>query len=271
MASRLEARIANFILYGSVAFLILFFSVPLVTLIVFSFREGRYMVLPFDGWSLRWYGELFRHPDFMLSALHSAIVAVVVAIVSTAIGTAAALAWVRLEFAFKRGFQAFVITPLLMPQIILGFILLLWFSVLGNWLDFSMSLATIIIGHIVYIVPFTLIVVSVQIYLLEPSVEDAARDCGASEWTVFREVTFPLLAPGIASASIFAFLLSWGNFYITYSLAGTTRTLPTFIFSGVALGSSPLYAALATVTFVPGIILVGFAEWMRLRSLTSEI
>ena len=266
MNSRLEARIADVLLYASVAFVILFFVIPVAALIGFSFRQGRYMVLPFDGWSLHWYGELFRHPDFGQAALHSAIVAVVVTIVGTGIGTAAALAWVRFDFRFKKIYQSFVIAPLLVPQIILGFILLLWFSVLGNWLDFSMNIVTIIIGHVVYIVPFTLIVVSVQIHALDPAVEDAARDCGANDWTVYREITLPLIAPGILSAAIFAFLLSWGNFYITYSLSGTTRTLPTFIFSGIALGSSPLYAAVATVTFLPGLLLVGLAEWLRRRT-----
>jgi spermidine/putrescine transport system permease protein len=79
-------------------------------------------------------------------------------------------------------------------------------------------------------------------------------------------VTIPLLWPGIFSAAIFAFLLSWGNFYITYSLAGSTRTVPTFIFSGIAVGSSPLYPAIATVVFVPGILLVILANRFRLRA-----
>ena len=266
MNARLEARVVNILLYAALLSFIVFLLVPVASLIAFSFREGRYMVLPFDGWSLHWYTDLFRHPDFVQSAFHSAVVAIVVTVVGAAIGTAAALAWVRFDFRFKKLYQSFVIAPLLMPQIILGLILLLWFSVLGNWLDFSMSLATIIVGHVVYIVPFTLIVVSVQIHALDPAIEDAARDCGADDWTVYREITLPLIAPGILSAAIFAFLLSWGNFYITYSLAGTTRTLPTFIFSGIALGSSPLYAALATVTFLPGLLLVGLAEWLRRRT-----
>lgn len=269
MSARLEGRLVNIVLYGSVAGVLLFFFIPVLTLIGFSFRQGRYMVLPFDGWTVGWYSKLFSHPDFVEAAVNSAIIAIVVTAISTLIGTAAAIVWSRFRFKLKWLFQGLSVAPILMPQIILGMILLLWFSVLGNWFHFSMSLATIIIGQLVYIVPFALIVISVQIHALDPSLEDAASDCGADRWTVYREITLPLIAPGIVSATIFSFLLSWGNFYITYSLSGTTRTLPTFIFSGIALGSSPLYAALGTVTFIPGLLLVGLAEWIRRRNTIS--
>ncbi|MCX7349012.1 MAG: ABC transporter permease subunit, partial [Alphaproteobacteria bacterium] len=111
-----------------------------------------------------------------------------------------------------------------------------------------------------------LVIVAVQVYNFDPVLEDAARDCGATTWEVYRHVTIPLLWPGIFSAAIFAFLLSWGNFYITYSLAGSTRTIPTFIFSGIAVGSSPLYPAIATVVFIPGILLVILANRFRIRA-----
>jgi spermidine/putrescine transport system permease protein len=108
-----------------------------------------------------------------------------------------------------------------------------------------------------------MVIVAVQVFNFDATVEDAARDCGASTWEVYRYVTIPLLWPGIFSAAIFTFLLSWGNFYLTYSLAGSTRTLPTFIFAGIAIGSSPLYPAIATIVFIPGILLVMLASRLR--------
>jgi spermidine/putrescine transport system permease protein len=108
-----------------------------------------------------------------------------------------------------------------------------------------------------------MVIVAVQVFNFDATVEDAARDCGAGTFEVYRYITIPLLWPGIFSAAIFAFLLSWGNFYLTYSLAGSTRTLPTFIFSGIAIGSSPLYPAIATVVFIPGILLVILANRLR--------
>lgn len=126
-------------------------------------------------------------------------------------------------------------------------------------------------GHCVYLVPFATIIIAVQAASFDPTLEQAAQDFGATPWEVFREVTFPVLWPGIFSAAIFAFLLSWGNFYISYSLTGTERTLPTFVFSGMALGSTPLYPALATVTFVAGLLLIVFAEGIRRRALRKTL
>jgi spermidine/putrescine transport system permease protein len=181
----------------------------------------------------------------------------------------AAIVAVRYRFKGKRAFQGLAGAPLAFPQLLLGIVLLLWFSVLGRWFGFNTGIVTAIIGHIVYIAPFAMVIVAVQVYNFDPVLEDAARDCGASSWEVYRHVTIPLLWPGIFSAAIFAFLLSWGNFYITYSLAGSTRTIPTFIFSGIAVGSSPLYPAIATVVFIPGILLVILANRFRLRAASA--
>jgi spermidine/putrescine transport system permease protein len=98
----------------------------------------------------------------------------------------------------------------------------------------------------------------------------ATHDCGASMWEVYREVTLPLLWAGILAAAIFSFLLSWGDFYITHNLSGTTRTLPTFVFAGLTYGSSPIYPALATVFFIPVIVLVIVAERFGRRALAGS-
>jgi len=256
----------NVLLYGSVAAVLIFFYVPIFTLIAFSFQQGRYLILPFEGVSLHWYGELFRNSTAAAAMWNSTVIAVIATLVSTILGTTAAIVSVKYRFRFKVGFLGVSTAPLAFPQILMGIVLLLWFSVLGRWLDFSTGLVTAIIGHIVYITPFAMIVVAVQVFNFDSTLEDAARDCGASPWQVYRHVTIPLLWPGIFSAGIFAFLLSWGNFYLTYSLSGSARTLPTFVFSGIATGSSPLYPAMATVVFVPGIVLVMLADALRRRA-----
>lgn len=268
MSHRLEGWIASIILYGSVAFLLLFFYLPIFTLIAFSFHEGRYLTLPFDGWSLKWYTDLFEDQDFATAFRNTATVAVVVTVISTMLGTGAALAWVRHRFRLKRLFQGLTAAPLLFPQLLLGIVLLLWFSLLGEWFNVTLGVHSVIIGQVVYITPFAMIITSVQAYFLDRTLDDAARDCGATLWQTYKEITLPLMWPGIFAAGIFCFLLSWGNFYITYSLAGTARSLPTFIYSGIALGgSSPIYPALATVVFVPGLLLVFVAEHFRRRAM----
>ena len=266
MRPRLSDRLIDVILYGSVAAVLIFFYIPIFTLIGFSFQQGRYLVLPFEGFSLAWYGELFRNAAAGNALWNSTLIAVVATVFSTILGTAAAIVAVRYRFKGKTAFLGLSAAPLAFPQLLMGVVLLLWFSVLGRWLDFNTGMATAIIGHVVYITPFAMIIVAVQVFNFDASLEDAARDCGAKAWEVYRYVTIPLLWPGIFSAAIFAFLLSWGNFYLTYSLAGSTRTLPTFVFSGIATGSSPLYPAMATVVFIPGIVLVMMADALRRRA-----
>ncbi len=266
MNHRFESALANVILYGSMAAGLVFFYVPIFTLIAFSFQEGRFLTLPFDGISLKWYGALFQSGPALNALWNSTLIAVVATFVATIVGTMAAIVAVRYCFKGKRAFQGLAGAPLAFPQLLLGIVLLLWFSVLGRWFGFNTGIVTAIIGHVVYIAPFVMVIVAVQVYNFDPVLEDAARDCGATTWEVYRHVTIPLLWPGIFSAAIFAFLLSWGNFYITYSLAGSTRTIPTFIFSGIAVGSSPLYPAIATVVFIPGILLVILANRFRIRA-----
>ncbi len=263
MIARLEGRFVDIVLWGSLAAILIFFYIPIFTLIAFSFQEGRFLTLPFEGISLRWYGELFRNANALNALWNSTLIAAITTIIATAIGTMAAIVVVRYRFRGRGAFGLLAGVPLAFPQLLLGIVLLLWFSVLGRMLDFSTGITTAIIGHIVYITPFAMVIVAVQVYNFDATVEDAARDCGASNFEVYRHVTIPLLWPGIFSAAIFAFLLSWGNFYLTYSLAGSTRTLPTFIFSGIAIGSSPLYPAIATVIFIPGILLVILANRLR--------
>jgi len=261
--ARAEARFANVLLYGATAAVLIFFYIPIFTLIAFSFQEGRYPTLPFEGVSLKWYAALFENSSAGDALYNSTVIAVVATLFATIIGSAAAIVAVRYRFRFRIPFTGLSAAPLAFPQLLLGIVLLLWFSVLGRTFDFNTGIVTAIIGHIAYITPFAMVIVAVQVFNFDSTLEDAARDCGATTLNVYRYVTLPLLWPGIFSAGIFAFLLSWGNFYLTYSLAGSTRTLPTFVFSGIATGSSPLYPAIATVVFIPGILLVILADRIR--------
>lgn len=256
-------------LVGSLIAVLILFYIPIATLIAFSFQSGRYLVLPFDGVSLKWYGALLEHREFFSALKGSAIVAFLVTILATFVGTGGALVWMRYDFKGKRMFQIIAALPLVFPQLLMGFVLLNWFSILGKQFDFSMNLLTVILGHLVYISPFVMVIVCVQLSFFDDELEDAARDCGASKIQVLREVTLPLLWPGILSAAISAFLLSWGNFYLTYSLSGTTRTLPTFVYNGIANGSSPAYPALASMTFVIGLSLAYLADYLRRRSIVK--
>jgi len=265
-----ESRLVDTVLYGSVAGVLVFFYLPIFALIAFSFRAGKHLVLPFDGFSVKWYAALLADPDYLDAAFNSLLIAAVTAVISTIVGTAVVLAVLRLRFALRVPLAGLNIAPLVFPQLLLGIVLLLWFSLLGNWTGLSLGIPTVTIGHIVYITPFAAIVVGVRLTNIDPQLEDAARDCGASTWAVYRHITLPLLWPGIFAAAIFAFLLSWSNFYISFNLAGTAAVLPTYVYAGLAFDSSPLYPALATVSFIPSIFLVVLAERFRRKAAAAS-
>ena len=221
---RFETRLANVILYGSVISVLVFFYIPIVTLVAFSFTESRFLTFPIEGFSLKWYSALFAEKNFLPALWGSLKLSLIVTLLATTLGTVAAMAFMRFKFRFQRSLQVLTFAPLLFPQLMLGVVMLLWFSILGNFFDFSMALWSAVLGHVVYITPFALIIIAVQIHGFDDTLEDAARDSGCSNWEVLREITIPILWPGIFSAAIFAFLLSWGNFYpVSY----THLTLPT--------------------------------------------
>lgn len=245
---------------------IAFLYTPILTLVLFSFSSSRVLTFPIESWSLEWYQQLLQNADFFQSLRASLVVALFTMLIATLLGTGCALAWVRLDFRFKRAAQILGFLPVVFPQLLLGVMMLLWFSIMRNFIDASMGLTTLVIGHVIYVTPFVLILVAVQVYRFDDSIEDAARDAGASEWEVLTEITLPILSPAIVAGMILAFLLSWGNFYISYSLNGSVQTLPIFIFSGIAVGSSPIYPAIASLNFVAALVLVALAEVMRRKA-----
>lgn len=264
---RAEGRLANVVLYGGTAAVLVFLYMPIVALMVMSLNSGRFSTLPFDGLSLRWYQAVLTDSAIRSALYQSAWVAMFTTLAACVLGTLAALVVIRHRARWVSGLRALVISPLLFPQVVLGFVLLVWFALLGDLLDFGLSRWTVLAGHIAYITPFAFIVIAVQVSYLDDTLEDAARDCGASGWQVYREVTLPLIAPGITSAAIFAFLLSWGNFYISYALSGTEQFIPTLVFSAISIGATPAIPALATVIFLPSLLLIVIAEAMRQKTI----
>lgn len=263
---RFRNQIIDWGLAGWALSFIVFLYVPILTLVLFSFADSRFLTFPIEGMTFRWYEQLFQNNNFFNALKTSLILALITMVFSTILGTGAALAWMRLDFPLKRAFLALGFLPILFPQLLLGVMMLLWFSVLRNVIEVQMGMITLVIGHVIYTTPFVLVIVSVQVHGFDAAIEDAARDSGASEWQVLTQITLPILRPAIVAGMIIAFLLSWGNFYLSYSLNGTSQTLPIFIFSGIAVGSSPIYPTIATLNFLAALILVVVAEHMRRKA-----
>lgn len=230
----------------------IFLYTPIIILVVFSFNSSRF-VTSWEGFSFRWYGELFRNEAMVTALENSLVVAVVSTLVSTVIGTMVALVMERHSFPGKLAFDALLYLPVIIPDIAMAVMLLLFFVLI----QFRLSLITIMISHIAFMISFVAIVVRARLVGFDRSLEEAAQDLGANELQTFRYVTLPLLMPGILAGALLAFTLSLDDFVITFFTAGVgSTTLPLRIYSMVKLGITPEINAVSTLLLAASMVLV---------------
>jgi len=237
-------------------FTFLFLYAPVVVIVVFSFEQGAYSSVPWDGFTLKWYSELTRTSTAIQTARNSILVAVPVTILGTAVATLGAVALVRVEFRLKSLFRMVVLAPMTIPALILAISLLLFY----NFVGISRGLLTIIAGQLVFVVPFVLLTVSARMSQFDPVLEEAARDLGASVWTTYRRITLPLLLPGIVSGALLAFALSFDDFLIAFFNGGAKSTLPVYIFSIIRRGSNPVINAISSVALFVSVTIILISE-----------
>ena len=236
-----------------------FLYAPIVILILFSFEQGTFSALPWDGFTTEWYSEMLNDDRLIRATFNSLQVAVNVTVVATVLGTLGAIALVRGEFRRKGLFRAIVIAPMTIPGLILGIALLIWFDILG----ISRSLMTVMLGQLVFVTPFVVITVSARLRGFDPELEEAARDLGASRWQTYRRVTLPLLMPGIISGALFAFTLSFDDFLIAFFTSGVENTLPIYIWSKIQHGTDPVINAISAMVLLFSITLIVASELIR--------
>ena len=220
--------------YGILA--IIFLYLPLLSVSFASVSKARYLTFPIKAYSFKWYTKAFESDTVTDLVIISLKVASIVTIISMVLGFFGALAFARYNWRFRRLFQKVILLPIFFPQAVLGLALLIWFNSLGvipTW-------KTAFISHLVWISPITTLIIAIRAYSFDASLEEAARDMGASTFTIFREVTLPLLMPGVISAGLFAFLLSWGNFPLSLFTTGADLTMPEWLYAKMISGYSPL-------------------------------
>lgn len=180
-------------------------------------------------------------------------VALLVTLFSVVLAFFGSLAFARYDWKGRKVFQRILLLPIFFPQAVLGLALLLWFSTLGiipTW-------KTAVFAHMVWIVPIVTLVMSIQVYSFDPALEEAAFDLGASRWKVMREVTLPILWPGIFSGALFAFLLSWGNFPLSLFSTGADQTIPEWLYAKMVSGYTPMVPTLGALTVAGAAVLLG--------------
>jgi len=237
-------------IYGIV--IIGFLYLPLISVGFASISRARYLSFPIQQYSTRWYGDALQSETVRDLVLTSLKIAVIVMVISVVIAFFGALAFARYQWRYRSAFQKLILLPIFFPQAVLGLALLMWFNAIGvipSW-------KTAVVAHLVWIAPIATLIVAIRAYSFDPALEEAARDMGASTLTVLREITLPLLAPGLVTAGLFAFLLSWGNFPLSLFTTGADSTLPKWLYSRMVSGYSPLVPTLGVLSVVGSFLLI---------------
>jgi spermidine/putrescine transport system substrate-binding protein/spermidine/putrescine transport system permease protein len=233
-----------------------FLYAPLVVLVAFSFNRAR-LAARWEGFTVAWYAVALRDQHVLAALRNSVLVALVTTVLATAAGTAAALAFHRHRFRAQGAWDALVIIPLVLPEIVLAASLVLLFGGLGLRLGF----ATVVLAHVAFSVSYAIVVVRARLAGFDRALEEAAMDLGASPWRTLRHVTLPLIAPGILAAALLVFALSIDDYVVTSFVAGVgATTLPLHIYSMVHSGLSPEINAVSTLLLAATVLLL-FAAW----------
>lgn len=239
-----------------------FLYLPIIILVVYSFDESK-LAVQWTGFTFKWYQALFHDDVLGLALANSLIVASISVAVAGVMGTMAAVGLTRYHFRGKSAYRALIMLPILIPEIAMAVSALILFVALG----LQLNLATVIVSHIVFCVTYVTLTVMGRLEGMDPSLEEAAQDLGASPVEAFMRVTLPLLMPGIVAGCMLAFVLSLDDFVITQFTAGVgSTTLPLRIFSLVKFGVSPEINALSTLMILATVSITLLAELIRNRS-----
>lgn len=221
----------------------LFLWLPLLVVVLFSLHTTASLSFPFDGFSLRWYERIFESPEVRAAARNSLVVATSTALVTLVLATLAAYGMSRSRSRWRAPLSLLFFLPITLPGLFIGVALLIAFS----RLEYSLSLVTVTIAHLVYVFPFFFLLARAALERLDPALEEAAADLGATGWTIFRRVTLPQVWPVLVGAACLAFALSFDEFIITFFVVGPDPTLPLFIWSSLRRTIDPSINAISTL------------------------
>jgi spermidine/putrescine transport system permease protein len=228
---------------------ILFLYVPILVLVALSFSADDSLAA-WSGFSLRWYQAVFDDADMLSALRHSLIVASAAAIFATLSATMAAVALDRARFRGHQLVEALLGLPLVVPEIVAGIAVLLFFVLIG----FRLGLLSVVAAHIVLVIPLAYLPIRARLAGLDPALKEAAADLYAAPFICFRRITLPLIWPGIAAGAMLAFIGSLGDVVVSYFVAGPgATTLPVYVFAMVRMGVSPEVNAASTLLLLVSI------------------
>jgi spermidine/putrescine transport system permease protein len=262
--------------YATLAFAFLY--LPILILVIYSFNNSRFNAV-WQGFTLKWYESLLQgtsslgllqtsstslNSEGMMSALQMSLsVATISTLIATVLGTGLAIAMERYRFRGKVAVEALIYLPIIIPEITMGISLLVLFTLVFRLLEnltglrLALGVPTVIIGHVAFTLSFVTVVVRSRLADLDPSLEEAAMDLGASEWRILRRISLPLIWPAILSGALLAFTLSLDDFVVTFFISGVgATTLPLFVYGMIKFSVTPAINAISTLMMLVSILLV---------------
>jgi spermidine/putrescine transport system permease protein len=243
---------------------VLYLLIPIAVIFLFSFNnpQGRYNYT-WVGFTFYHWAHAFSRPELTEALLTSLKLALLATAISTIVGTMMALALVRHRFHGRRLANFLIVIPMATPEVVMGAALLSFFLLLGTP---SLGFQTLLIAHVMFCISFVVVVVRSRLIGFDRSLEEAARDLGASSLQTFRLVTLPLIVPGIFGGAMLAFALSIDDFVISNFNSGTTVTFPLYIFGAAQRGIPVEVNVIAMMLFGVTVAAMGFVTWQQQRA-----
>lgn len=248
--------ISTWVLRGWLTLLVVFIFAPIVFSLVFSFNSARFPTVPLEQFTLHWYETIWADPDVWKAVRNSIIVSFCTSVLATFLGFSTAYTDYRFNFRFKGAYLALILLPPTIPLIILALAMLAWLSEIGA----SGQLWSIIIAHTVLTAPFAMAIIRLRLNQIDPNLEAAAWNLGASEWGAVRRVILPFCKPAIASAMCLTAAVSFDEFAIAWFVGGLNKTVPVLILEVVQGTIDPQVNAIGSFVFLTSMTLVVLAQ-----------
>lgn len=233
-----------------VAAVLVFLFVPAIVVVLFAFNSSD-STSSFAGFSTQWFTKVFDNSEYMGALENSLQAAFWTALIDVVAGVGAALALMRLPRRATTVLSSFFLVPIMVPGLILGVALLVFFSKI----EMRLSMTTVVVGHVLVTLPLMILILSARMERLDPALIEAARDLGAGSWTAFRRILLPMIAPALIAGALLVVAFSLDEFIITLFTNGGSPTVPVLIFTMLRRGLDPSVNAVATLILAANLTL----------------
>jgi len=245
-----------------VSLFLVFLYAPTLLLPLFAFNDSTIVAFPLSGFTITWFANLLDASTLHDATINSLVVALSSSVLATCLGVLTARATTRYRFPLMPGALGLIMLPMVLPEIIIGVAFLVVILQLG----FSLSLFSIILGHVLLCTPFSVAILRTAFQGLDRTYEEASIDLGHNRWTTFRYILIPMVLPGVIASLLISFTISLDEFIIAFFLSGTETTLPVYIWGQLRFPQRvPNILALGTVLLVISLALLATAEFFRRR------